>query len=46
MGTFVNPDNSAFQSALKAKNYVDKTELLQHINAVLGSSDPFGIPGL
>lgn len=41
MGTFVNPDNSAFQSALKAKIYVDKTELLQHINAVLGSSDAF-----
>ena len=28
MGLFVNPDNSAFQAALNAKIYVDKTGLI------------------
>ncbi len=27
MGRFLNPDNSAFQAALNANIYVDKTEL-------------------
>ena len=41
MGLFVNPDNSAFQAALNAKIYVDKTELIHYTNSVLESTDAF-----
>ena len=41
MGLFVNPDNSAFQAALNAKIYVDKTELIHYTNSVLESIDAF-----
>lgn len=41
MGRFFNPDNSAFQSALDAKIYVDKSELIDYTNSVLGSTDAF-----
>lgn len=37
MGRFVNPDNSAFQTALNSEIYVDKTGLLAYTNKVLGS---------
>ena len=32
MGTFVNPDNSAFQVALNSEIYVDKTGLIEYTN--------------
>lgn len=35
MGRFVNPDNSAFQTALNSEIYVDKTGLLEYTNRVL-----------
>lgn len=35
MGMFVNPDNSAFQRALNSKIYVDKTGLLEELNAFI-----------
>ena len=41
MGLFVNPDNSAFQAALNAKIYVDKTGLINYTNSVLESTDAF-----
>lgn len=41
MGRFLNPDNSAFQAALSAKIYVDKSELIAFTNSVLGSTDAF-----
>lgn len=41
MGIFVNPDNSAFQAALNASIYVDKTELIQYTNKVLESTEAF-----
>ena len=41
MGRFVNPDNSAFQVALNSKIYVDKTELLEYTNSILGSSEAY-----
>ena len=41
MGLFVNPDNSAFQTALNAKIYVDKTGLINYTNSVLESTDAF-----
>lgn len=37
MGRFVNPNNSAFQVALNSRIYVDKTELIEYTNSVLGS---------
>lgn len=37
MGSFVNPDNSAFQTALNAKIYVDKSGLIEYTNSVLAS---------
>lgn len=30
MGRFVNPDNSAFQTALNSEIYIDKTGLLEY----------------
>ena len=41
MGRFVNPDNSAFQVALNSKIYVDKTELLEYTNSVLGTPEAY-----
>lgn len=41
MGMFVNPDNSAFQSALNARIYVDKSGLINYMNSVLASMDAF-----
>ena len=41
MGMFVNPDNSAFQAALNARIYIDKSGLIKYTNSVLASSDAF-----
>lgn len=41
MGRFVNPDNRAFQAALNAKIYVDKTGLLEYTNSVLNSTNAY-----
>ncbi len=41
MGMFVNPDHSAFQAALNARIYVDKTGLINYMNSVLASTDAF-----
>ena len=41
MGMFVNPDNSAFQAALNAQIYVQKSSLLVYTNRVLASTDAF-----
>lgn len=41
MGMFVNPDNSAFQAALNARIYVDKSGLIHYTNSVLASTDAF-----
>ena len=37
MGTFVNPDNSAFQVALNSEIYVDKTGLIGYTNKVMNT---------
>ena len=37
MGTFVNPDNSAFQVALNSEIYVDKTGLIEYTNKVMNT---------
>lgn len=36
MGMFVNPDNLAFQAALNARIYVDKSGILNYTNSVWG----------
>lgn len=41
MGRFLNPDNSAFQAALNANIYVDKTDLIEYTNQVVESIDAF-----
>lgn len=41
MGLFVNPDNEAFQAALNARIYVDKSEFINYTNSVLESTDAF-----
>ncbi len=41
MGIFVNPDNSAFQAALNARIYVDKSGLINYTNTVMASTDAF-----
>ena len=37
----MNPDQSAFQSALNAQIYVDKSGLIEYTNSVLESTDAF-----
>ena len=41
MGRFVNPDNSAFRSAMNARIYVDKSGLISFTNSILSSPDAF-----
>lgn len=41
MGRFVNPDNSAFQTAVNSEIYVDKTGLLSYTNKVLNTKQAF-----
>lgn len=41
MGRFVNPDNGAFQVALNAEIYVDKTGLIECTNRVLNTPDGY-----
>lgn len=41
MGRFVNPDNSAFQVALNAEIYIDKTGLIAYTNRVLDTPDAY-----
>lgn len=41
MGMFVNPDNTAFQAALNARIYVDKSGMINYMNSVLASTDAF-----
>ena len=41
MAFFVNPNNSAFQTSLNAKIYVDKSGLIEYTNGVLASTDAY-----
>ena len=41
MGRFLNPDNSAFQTAVDSEIYVDKTELLDYTNRVISTKQAF-----
>lgn len=41
MGIFVNPDNSAFQTMLNSKIYVDKTGLLNYTNEAIDTDAAF-----
>lgn len=41
MGLFVNPDNTAFQTTLNSKIYIDKTGLLEYTNSVINTDNAF-----
>ena len=41
MGKFLNPDNSAFQTAIDSQIYIDKTGLIAFTNSVLGTQQAF-----
>lgn len=41
MNIFLNPDNSAFCTALNSKIYIDKSEIIQYTNSVLESTDAY-----
>lgn len=41
MGRFVNPDNSAFYTAVRSEIYVDKTGVLDYTNKMLGTKQAF-----
>ena len=43
MGVFVNPGNSAFQTALNSEIYVDKTGLLEFTNNSLDTLQGYKI---
>ena len=41
MGRFLNPDYSAFETALNSEIYVDKTGLLEYTNRVMGTKQGY-----
>ena len=41
MGIYLNPDNIDFQIALNSKIYVDKSEMIKHINAQIYTKQRF-----
>lgn len=41
MGIYLNPGNELFQKAVHSEIYVDKTMLLKHTNALLGTRENF-----
>lgn len=41
MGTFFNPGNAGFASAVRSEIYVDKTEMLKFTNQLLGTEQRF-----
>lgn len=38
MGTYLNPGNAAFKEAIQSKIYIDKTDLINYTNEVMGTS--------
>lgn len=38
MGTCLNPGCAAFEEALNSEVYVDKTQMIPHLNSLLGPS--------
>lgn len=41
MGIYLNPDNTDFQEALNSEIYVDKTELIKHINSKIRTANKY-----
>lgn len=41
MCRFLNPDNSAFEPAVRSEIYVDKSGLIEYTNRALGTSQAF-----
>ena len=41
MGVYLNPGNRLFAEAIGSEIYVDKTELIEHTNKVLGTLQKF-----
>ena len=39
MGHYLNPGNEVFKRALRARIYVDKTEMIEYVNSVQGFGD-------
>lgn len=37
MGRFLNPDNSAFETAVNAEIYIDKTDFINYTNKVINT---------
>ena len=38
MGTYFNPDNDSFAKDTNNEIYIDKTELLEELNSLIGTS--------
>jgi len=41
MGTFLNPGKNAFKEAVRSEIYVDKTDMIRHLNAVVGTKQKY-----
>jgi len=41
MGTFLNPGKFAFEEAVRSEIYVDKTDMILHLNAVVGTKQKY-----
>lgn len=37
MGHYLNPGNEGFKRTLRARIYVDKSEMIEYVNSVLGT---------
>lgn len=41
MGIYLNPGNAGFKRMLKSKIYVDKTDMKEELNQMIGTYEPF-----
>lgn len=41
MGQYLNPSNAGFRKAARSQIYVDKTGMLEHLNAVLDTEQGY-----
>ena len=41
MGQYLNPGNAGFRKAVRSQIYVDKTGMLEHLNAVLDTEQGY-----
>ena len=41
MGVYLNPSHNKYKEAIKSKIYVDKTEMLIHLNSLIATEQKY-----